>query len=151
MPLTELTATSRVTVFPLESLTVAYTSQSSDSRCLGDIGLVTVVDQHSHGDELWQLARDFSGRSTGGDQARWILTQASRARVVSAYADLRNATWTAYIHRRFVLDSLFANHDVLMTGRIRLVGAGSPEKEGGGKVDVPTPDRIPKEAIHVRE
>ncbi|WP_405872389.1 hypothetical protein [Streptomyces sp. NBC_00005] len=120
MPLTELTATSRVTVFPLESLTIAYTTQSSDERTLGDIGLVTVIDEQSDGDELWHLARDLGGRNTGGDQARWILTQASRARMVKAYTDLPDATWTAYIRRRFALDALFANHDVLMTGRIEL-------------------------------
>lgn len=28
----------------------------------------------------------------------------------------RNAAWTAYIRRRFALDTLFANHNVLMTG-----------------------------------
>ncbi|MER6422690.1 hypothetical protein [Streptomyces sp. NPDC001137] len=125
MPLTELTATSRVTVFPLEKLTVAYTTQSSDERGLGDIGLVTVVredgDELGHdGDELWQLARDLGGRTTDGDQARWILTQAGRARMISAFDDLPDATWTAYIRRRFALDALFANHDVLMTGRIEL-------------------------------
>jgi hypothetical protein len=125
VPLTELTATSRVTVFPLERLTVAYTTQSSDLRGLGDIGLVTVVHEDDdergrYGDELWQLARDLGGRTTDGDQARWILTQASRARMVSAYANLPDATWTAYIRRRCTLDALFANHDVLMTGRIEL-------------------------------
>jgi len=67
--LTELTATSRVTVFPLESLTVAYTTQSSDERGLGDIGLVSVVDERSDGDELWRLARDLGGRTNDGDQA----------------------------------------------------------------------------------
>ena len=120
VPLSELTATSRVTVFPLESLTIAYTTQSSDERTLGDIGLVTVVDEHSDGDELWRLARGLGGRNTGEDQARWILTQASRARIVTSYRDLPGATWTAHIRRRFALDALFANHDVLMTGRIEL-------------------------------
>ncbi|MFF4500196.1 hypothetical protein [Streptomyces sp. NPDC001401] len=120
MSLTELTATSRVTVFPLESLTVAYTTQSTDERCLGDIGLVTIVDEHSDGDELWRLARNLGGRNSDGEQARWILTQASRARMIATYTDLPGATWTAYIRRRFALDALFANHDVLMTGRVEL-------------------------------
>ena len=120
MPLTELSATSRVTVFPLETLTVAYTTHSSDRRGLGDIGLVTVVDAHSVGEELWRLARDLGGRTADGDQARWILTQASRARMVRTSTDLAAATWTAYLHRRFELDALFVNHDVLMTGRIAL-------------------------------
>lgn len=125
MPLTVLTATSRVTVFPLEDLTVAYTTQSSDERGLGDIGLVTVVDEEGEegdGDSLWRLARDLGGRTNGGDQARWIVTQASRARMVRAYTDLPYAEWTAHINRRFDLDVLFANHDVLMTGRIVLLG-----------------------------
>jgi len=34
--------------------------------------------------------------------------------------DFPDAPWTAYIRRRFQLDTLFANHDVLMTGRIVL-------------------------------
>ena len=120
MPLTELTATSRVTVFPLEALTIAYTTHSSDQRGLGDIGLVTVVDELSQGDEIWRLARDLGGRTNDADQARWILTQASRARIVAAYTDLPYTTWTAHIRRRFELDALFANHDILMTGRITL-------------------------------
>lgn len=120
MSLIELTATSRVTVFSLDGLTVAYTTQSGDRRGLGDIGLVTVVDEQGDGEELWRLAYDLGGRSNGEDQARWILTQASRARVVQAYTDLPAATWTAHIRRRFELDTLFANHDVLLTGRIAL-------------------------------
>ncbi|MFJ8104316.1 hypothetical protein [Streptomyces sp. NPDC096132] len=123
MRLTELTATSRVTVFPLEDLTVAYTTQSSDERGLGDIGLVTVVDEQTDGEELWRLARDLGGRASGADQARWILTQAGRARMVTSYTDLPDAKWTAHIRRRFELDSLFANHAVLMTGRSS-VGSG---------------------------
>ncbi|KUO02007.1 hypothetical protein [Streptomyces caeruleatus] len=120
MPLTKLTATSRVTVFPLEALTVAYTTQSTDQRAMGDIGLVTVVDDHSDGDALWRLASDLGSRTADQDRARWILTQASRARMVNAHTDLPNATWTAYIRRRLDLDALFVNHDVLMTGRIAL-------------------------------
>ncbi|MEH0423701.1 hypothetical protein [Streptomyces sp. B21-083] len=118
--MTELTATSRVTIFPLESLTVAYTTQSGDERGLGNIGLVTVVDKHSDGEELWRLARDLGSRAADGDRARWILTQASRARMVTTYTNLPNAAWTAYIRRRYELDALFANHDVLLTGRITL-------------------------------
>ncbi|MET7682830.1 hypothetical protein [Streptomyces sp. NPDC005423] len=120
MFLTELTATSRVTVFPLGALTLAYTSQSSDARGLGDIGLVAVVDALGDGEELWRLARDLGGRGRDADQARWILTQASRARVVAGYTDLPYATWTAYIRRRFGLDGSYVNHDFLFTGRITL-------------------------------
>ncbi|KAF5996991.1 hypothetical protein [Streptomyces sp. WAC00263] len=120
MSLTELTATSRVTLFPLEGLIIAYTTQSSDKRGLGDIGLVSVVDEQSDGDELWHLARDLGGRTNGRDQARWILTQASRARMVATYKNLPDTTWTAYIRRRFELDALFTNHDVLVTGRMAL-------------------------------
>ncbi|MFJ4631486.1 hypothetical protein [Streptomyces sp. NPDC088847] len=120
MSLTELTATSRVTVFPVETLTLAYTTQSSDERGLGDIGLVAVVDALSEGEELWRLAHSLGGRNSPADQARWILTQAHRARVVAAYTDLPHATWTAYIRRRIDLDALFANHEVLLTGRMSL-------------------------------
>ncbi|MEU1183069.1 hypothetical protein ABZ464_36605 [Streptomyces sp. NPDC005820] len=124
MSLIELTATSRVTVFPLEELTVAYTTQSSDARGLGDIGLVTVVDEQADGEELWRLARDLGGRTQGADQARWILTQAGRARMVKAYTDLPDTKWTAHIRRRFELGALFANHEILMTGRIALSHSG---------------------------
>lgn len=130
MTLTELTATSRVTVFPLESLTVAYTTQSSDRRGLGDIGLVAVIDEQSEGEELWRLARDLGGRTLGEDQARWILTQAGRARMVNTYANLPGETWTAYVRRRFELDVLFANHDVLLTGRIVLSGPRGQGRAG---------------------
>ncbi|MGW1274886.1 hypothetical protein [Streptomyces sp. NPDC002491] len=149
MFLTELTATSRVTVFPLDHLTVAYTTRSSDGRGLGDIGLVGVVDERSDGDELWRLARDLGGRTQGPEQARWILTQASRARMVKAYTDLPDAQWTAHIRRRFALDALFANHEVLATGRIALAphsavhrGLGSDEasaKEAGLRHSRPRP------------
>jgi hypothetical protein len=124
VPLTELTAISRVTLFPLEGLTVAYTTQSSDARGLGDIGIVTVMDVHSDGEELWRLACDLGGRNNVQEQARWVLTQASRARTVKspAYDDLPTVAWTAYVRRRFELDALFANHDILMTGRIILSG-----------------------------
>lgn len=120
MSLTELTATSRVTVFPLDNLTVAYTTHSSDTRGLGDIGLVAVLNEQTDGEELWRLARDLGGRPPRSDQARWILTQASRARIVAAYTNLPDAKWTAHIRRRFELDALFANHEILMTGRIVL-------------------------------
>ena len=106
--------------FPLEDLTVAYTTRSGDERGLGDIGLVTVVDEEDDGDSLWRLARDLGSRTSGSDQARWTLTQASRARVGEAHTDLAFAKWAAHINRRFNLDALFANHDVLMTGRIAL-------------------------------
>jgi hypothetical protein len=55
----------------------------------------------------------------------WILPQASRARMVATYTDLPRATWTARIRRRFGLDDLFANHYILMTGRMAL-----PREEG---------------------
>ncbi|MDU8997074.1 MULTISPECIES: hypothetical protein [Streptomyces] len=51
---------------------------------------------------------------------RWILTQASRARMVATHKNLPDTTWTAYIRRRFELDALFTNHDVLVTDRIAL-------------------------------
>ena len=128
MSLTVLTATSRVPVFPLEDLSVAYTTQSSDQRGLGDIGLVAVVDECSDGEELWRLARDLGGRNGDQDRARWLLTQASRARVVASYVNLPDETWTAQVRRRLELDTPFANHDVLLTGRIALRSRAVPAK-----------------------
>ncbi|MFE0802250.1 hypothetical protein [Streptomyces sp. NPDC058812] len=122
---TELSASSRVTLFSLDHLAVAYTTRSSDDRALGDIGLVAVVDADSNGDELWRLARDLGGRSTSQEQARWILTQAVRARIVNS-GEVGNVEWTAHIGRCFELGTIFANHDVLATGRIALSGQAVP-------------------------
>ncbi|NUK07552.1 hypothetical protein HRW18_05890 [Streptomyces lunaelactis] len=94
---TLLSARSRLTVFHLEGLTVAYTTQSSDSRGLGDIAIVTVVaPDSSTGDHLWRLAASmFTNPPPGQTQARWILTQCTRARAVKAptYRDLPDAYW----------------------------------------------------------
>ncbi|MFF2211405.1 hypothetical protein [Streptomyces antibioticus] len=120
MFLTELRGVGRVTVFPLEDLTVAYTTRSGDGRGLGEVGVVGVVGGRGDGEELWRLAQGLGGRGHGQEAARWILVQASRARVVAAFTDLRDVTWTAYVRRRFVLDALFANHEVLVTGRMEL-------------------------------
>jgi hypothetical protein len=117
-----MTATSRVTVFPLDGLRVAYTTQSSDERGLGDIGLVALLDGRADGEQLWRLARDLGGARNPQDEARWILTQATRARIVKApvYQDLPGTKWTAHVRRRFELDDLFTNHETLVTGRISL-------------------------------
>ncbi|MGW1030913.1 hypothetical protein ACWD4Z_01855 [Streptomyces antibioticus] len=120
MFLTELRGVGRVTVFPLEDLTVAYTTRSGDGRGLGEVGVVGVVGERGDGEEVWRLAQGLGGRVHGQEQARWILTQASRARVVAAFTELRDVKWTAYVRRRFVLDALFANHEVLVTGRMEL-------------------------------
>ncbi|MFM9612673.1 hypothetical protein DF268_39145 [Streptomyces sp. V2] len=122
---THLTATTRVTLFPLEDLSLAYTTYSSDTRGLGDIGLVAVLhDELSTGDELWKLAEQLGGRNSRQDQARWILTQAYRARVVPVGEQPR-AAWDAVVGRRYELGALFANHEVLMTGRMRMRLEGS--------------------------
>ncbi|MGI5398703.1 hypothetical protein ACQEVG_04435 [Streptomyces sp. CA-135486] len=119
-----VSACSRVTVFPLEGLTVAYTTQSSDSRGLGDVAVVGVVAPDSAtGDHLWWLAASmYNNQPTGQAQARWILTQCTRARVAKApsHRDLPDAKWTAALTREFRLDSLFANHDILRTGRLAI-------------------------------
>ncbi|WP_407077582.1 hypothetical protein [Streptomyces sp. SCSIO 30461] len=125
MPTTQLKARSRVTLFPLEDLTVAYTTQSGDPRGLGDIAVIAVTGSDSaRGDDLWILARSMWGRvSNGQEQARWILTQAVRARLVGcdAYADLPDAEWAADLDRTVRLEGLFANHETLCTGRFLLL------------------------------
>ncbi|MEU2433059.1 hypothetical protein ABZ611_26815 [Streptomyces sp. NPDC007861] len=119
-----LTERTRVTVFPLEGLTVAYTTLSSDSRGLGDIAVVAVTaPDTATGDHLWRLAQDmFTNMPSEQQQARWILTQANRARIVNAptYQDLPQTMWTAGLTRHFRLDGLFANHEILTTGRLTL-------------------------------
>ncbi|MER7000098.1 hypothetical protein [Streptomyces sp. NPDC000410] len=115
---------SRVTLFPLGGLTVAYTTRSSDKRRLGDIGIVAVTaPDTAKGEDLWSLARSMWARPTNSqEQARWILTQAIRARIVQApaYQNLPDAKWAAELTRRFHLDALFANHQILATGRLTL-------------------------------
>ena len=119
-----LSACSRLTVFPLEGLTVGYTTQSSDSRGLGDIAIVGVVAPASAtGDHLWKLAESmYTNPPPGQTEARWILTQCTRARTVKAadHRDLPDTKWTADLSREFHLDSLFANHLILCTGRIAI-------------------------------
>ena len=117
-----LAACSRITAFPLEGLTVAYTTQSSDSRGLGDVAIVGVIEPDgATGDHLWRLAASmYTNPPTGQTQARWILTQCTRARTVKApsYRDLPDAKWTGDLTREFHLDGLFANHVILRTGRL---------------------------------
>ena len=119
-----LSARSRLTVFPLEDLAVAYTTRSSDSRGLGDIAVVGVVEpDHAPGDHLWRLAASmYANPPTNQTQARWILTQCVRARTVraSGYQDLPDAKWTGDLTREVRLDALFANHTVLRTGRLSI-------------------------------
>ena len=64
----------------------------------------------------------FTNPPPGQTEARWILTQCTRARVVHApsYRDLPGAKWTGDLTKEFRLDALFANHDVLRTGRITI-------------------------------
>ncbi|MGW2226636.1 hypothetical protein [Streptomyces formicae] len=112
----ELRATSRVTRFELEGVPVAYTTQSSDGRCLGDIGIVAVVGDSGDGAELWRMAQEFSGAHCSvREHARWILTQATRARIV---AEPVMESWVAQLTRRIDIGMLYANHEVLETGRI---------------------------------
>ncbi|MCP3821957.1 hypothetical protein NLX86_28860 [Streptomyces sp. A3M-1-3] len=124
MATTELAGRSRVTVYPLEGLTVAYTTQSSDSRGLGDIAIVGVIaPDTATGEHLWRLAASmFTNPPTGQVQARWILTQCTRARTVRAPAhrDLTDTKWAAAVKSEVQLDSLFANHETLRTGRFTL-------------------------------
>ncbi|MFI2345742.1 hypothetical protein ACH492_01485 [Streptomyces sp. NPDC019443] len=119
-----LSACSRLTVFPLEGLTVAYTTRSSDSRGLGDVAIVGVVEPDSAtGDHMWRLAASmYTNPPPSQAQARWILTQCTRARTVRAptYRDLPDAKWTGDLTREFHLDALFANHTCLRTGRITI-------------------------------
>ncbi|MEU0370657.1 hypothetical protein ABZ070_10390 [Streptomyces sp. NPDC006283] len=123
MPTLEVvSAVSRLTVFPLHGLQVAYTTQSSDRRGLGDVGIVAVLEPASaSGEHLWRMAESmYSNPPTGQTAARWILTQCTRARMcrAPAHRDLPEAKWTAELDRTFHLDGLFANHDIIRTGRL---------------------------------
>lgn len=124
MPTLDITAVSRLTVFPLHGLSVAYTTQSSDQRGLGDTAVVAVVEPHgATGDQLWHLAAGmYANPPTTQTQARWILTQCTRARMCRArlHRDLPTARWTATLTRTVHLDALFANHDILRTGTLTI-------------------------------
>lgn len=117
-----VTACSRITLFPLHGLQVAYTTQSSDQRNLGDIAIVGVVEpEATSGDHLWRLAAGmFTNEPTTQVAARWLLTQCTRARMCRApdHHDRHGAKWTADLTRTVQLDACFANHDVVRTGRI---------------------------------
>jgi hypothetical protein len=130
-----LSACSRLTVFPLEGLTVAYTTQSSDSRGLGDVAIVGVVAPDSAtGDHLWRLAESmYTNPPPGQTEARWILTQCTRARMVKAptYRDLPDAKWTGDLTKEFRLDGLFANHTTLRTGRLTIDGRAALPRRAG--------------------
>ena len=58
---------------------------------------------------LGSWPRDLSGRTAEQDQALWILTQASRERMVRTYADLPAVTWKAYIRRHLGLKAVKQN------------------------------------------
>lgn len=124
---------SRVTVFPLEGLLLAYTSWSSDSRGLGDVGIVGVCANRSGaavGDELWATARSMWGRIAKDQEvAEWILTQALRCRVVHSprYLDLLEAKWEANLSKQHSMGKVYANHEVLATGSMTLPGVTLPE------------------------
>lgn len=123
MPTLEaVSAVSRLTVFPLHGLMVAYTTQSSDQRGLGDVAIVGVVEPaDASGEHLWRLAASMFTREPGNQAAaRWLLTQCSRARMCRApdQRDLPGAKWSCEIDRTVRLDSLFANHDIVRTGRL---------------------------------
>ncbi|QKW10923.1 hypothetical protein HUT18_15775 [Streptomyces sp. NA04227] len=117
-----VSAISRLTLFPLEELTVAFTTRSSDSRGLGDIAIVCVAEPSTvPGDRLWQLAATmYANTPTSNTLARWILTQCSRARMCRSaqHLDLPHTKWTAELTRTVHLDALFANHEALRTGRM---------------------------------
>ncbi|WP_328404446.1 hypothetical protein OHS70_35500 [Streptomyces sp. NBC_00390] len=125
MPTLEaVTACSRITLFPLGGLMVGYTTQSSDARGLGDIAIVGVVEPDTAtGEHLWRMAATmFTNPPSTQAAARWILTQCTRARICHApsYRDLPGAKWVGEFERTVRLDSLFANHDSVRTGRITL-------------------------------
>ncbi|MFI2368385.1 hypothetical protein [Streptomyces sp. NPDC018833] len=70
---------------------------------------------------MWRLAAGmYANTPTDQAQARWILTQCTRARMCRSpsYRDLPDTPWTAQLTRTVPLDELFANHDVLRTGRL---------------------------------
>ncbi|MGC5342245.1 hypothetical protein ACPXCE_09135 [Streptomyces sp. DT24] len=119
-----VTGRSRITLFPLDGLTVAYTTRSSDSRGLGDVAIIGVTaPEGATGVHLWRLAAGmYTNPPPAQTQARWLLTQCGRARMVRAddHHDLPDTRWTGELDRAFPLDALFANHTSLRTGRLVL-------------------------------
>lgn len=111
-------------------MTVAYTTQSSDSRGLGDIAIVGVLaiagvgdPGDATGEHLRRLAVSmYSNPPSRQTQARWILTQCIRARIawVPSHRDLPGPRWTADLNHEVRLDALFANHALLRTERLAI-------------------------------
>lgn len=84
------------------------------------LGIVAVVGETGDGSELWRVAREFSGaHCSAREYARWILAQATRARIV---AEPVVETWFAHLTRRLDIGMPYANHEVLETGRITVQG-----------------------------
>lgn len=120
MPLETLSSTSRVTRFQIDAIECAYTTYSSDSRGLGDIGIIGPVsaDETETGGLLWQLAvRYCSERAQIWNHAEWIITQARRVAILQAPAVM---PWTAHVGRTHAIGTLYANHETLKTARFDL-------------------------------
>ncbi|MFH9606888.1 hypothetical protein [Streptomyces sp. NPDC017448] len=124
---------SRVTVFPLGDVSLAYTSWSSDSRGIGDVGIVALLlveeeEEEQPEGQVWKVIERLWGRrAPEREVAEWLLMQALRCRVVHSarYRDLPDAEWTAELSRQVHLGRVFTNHEVLATGSLRLVGVSS--------------------------
>lgn len=120
MPLETLSSTSRVTRFQIDAIECAYTTYSSDSRGLGDIGIIGPVspDAAETGSVMWQLATRYcSERAQIWNHAEWIITQARRVAILQAPAVM---PWTVHIGRTHAMGTLYANHETLKTGRFDL-------------------------------
>ncbi|MFD7325003.1 hypothetical protein ACFV9D_28595 [Streptomyces sp. NPDC059875] len=130
MPLVD---SDRVTVFHMFGEILAYTTRSEGDIPYGEVGIVAVLGPDTSPAILWSLAVQHCRERDQADQhARWIVSQASRARVSGGgrLAELRTAKWEFQRHKEHRFGALYFNHEVLRTGQMRVVGLDlAPLKE----------------------
>ncbi|MET9673510.1 hypothetical protein ABZY68_10520 [Streptomyces sp. NPDC006482] len=130
-----MTATNseRVTVFHMFGEVFAYTTQSEGTLTYGEVGIVGVLDRNTSPRLLWHLAEAHCRERDQADHhARWIASQASRARVTGSgrLADLRQSVWKFNPDKEHRFDGLNFNHEILRTGHLELTGLDlAPLKE----------------------
>lgn len=127
------TTSDRVTVFHMFGEVFAYTTQSENPLTIGEVGIIGVLDPSTSPRLLWHLAEAHCReRDQTGDHARWIVNQATRARVIGSgrLDDLRKAEWKFSPDQRYHFGRLYSNHETLRTGRLEVAGLDlAPFKE----------------------
>ncbi|MFE5710496.1 hypothetical protein ACFQ7J_06675 [Streptomyces sp. NPDC056501] len=131
--MTATASSDRVTVFHMFGEVFAYTTRSESPLMIGEVGIIGVLDPNTSPRLLWHLAEAYCReRDQTGDHARWLVNQATRARVVGSgrLGDLRKSEWKFSADKRYHFGRLYSNHMILRTGLLEVVGLDlAPFKE----------------------